>query len=307
MGLTTVYDVGGNSVTPGHYDAVGRAHANDNLSMRVFYTINDRNNDLGSAEKIIAALETHSPDNEGLEFAQFGYGESVYRPMRAQPFEVSQEDLDKFYAIAVAAAENGWQLNEHSSRDVKIRAMLDVFERVNETHPITDLRWTIAHNNTTSPPSVQRAMDLGMMFAVHSSRRNVSAEQAQSGGEDGVHQPPISTIDELGGIWGLGSDATTVASPNPMHTLGWAVSGKSLNGSQVIDEPVTQEEALIAHTRSNAYLLFKEDDIGSLESGNLADLVVLYRDYMTIPVDDIINIEPLLTMVGGRIVFDMLQ
>ena len=303
MGLTTVYDVGGNSVTPGHYDAVGRAHANDNLSMRVFYTINDRNNDLGSAEKIIAALETHSPDNEGLEFARFGYGESVYLPMRAQPFEVSQEDLDKFYAIVVAAAENGWQLNEHSSRDVKIRAMLDVFERVNETHPITDLRWTIAHNNTTSQESAQRAMDLGMMFAVHSSRRNVSAEQAQSGGEDGLHQPPISTIDELGGIWGLGSDATTVASPNPMHTLGWAVSGRSGSGQVTLVDTVSREAALIAHTRTNAYTLFREDDLGSLEPGKLADFVVLDRDYLTVPEEEIEDLYSVMTVVGGKVAY----
>ncbi|MCH8137124.1 MAG: amidohydrolase family protein, partial [Proteobacteria bacterium] len=62
-------------------------------------------------------------------------------------------------------------------------------------------------------------------------------------------------------------------------------------------------EALVAHTRSNAYLLFKENDIGTLEVGKLADLVVLDRDYMSVPVDDIFNIQPLMTMVGGRVVF----
>ena len=56
--------------------------------------------------------------------------------------------------------------------------------------------------------------------------------------------------------------------------------------------------------RSNAYVLFKERLIGSLEVGKLADLVVLDRDYMSIPADDIVNIAPLLTMVGGRTVFD---
>ncbi len=303
MGLTTIYDVGGNTVTPGHYDAVGRAHANGNLSMRVFYTINDRNNDLGSAEQIIATLASNTPDNQSLSFAQFGYGESVYRPMRAQPFVVSQEDLDKFYDIAITAAENGWQLNEHSSRDEKIRTMLDVFERVNEAHPITDLRWTIAHNNTTSPESVRRAMDLGMMFAVHSSRRNVSSEQAQGGGEAGLHQPPISTIDELGGIWGLGSDATVVASPNPMHTLGWAVSGRSGSGEVTLIETVSREAALTAHTRTNAYQLFREDDLGSLEPGKLADFIVLDRDYLTVPAEEIENLYSVMTVVGGEVAY----
>ena len=51
-------------------------------------------------------------------------------------------------------------------------------------------------------------------------------------------------------------------------------------------------------------MLFKERDIGSLEVGKLADIVVLDRDYMTIPADDIFNIQPVLTMVGGRVVFE---
>jgi len=66
MGLTTVYDVGGNSVTPGHYGALHRAHDSGKLNMRVFYTINGQNQELGSAQNIIATLRSHTPDNVGL-------------------------------------------------------------------------------------------------------------------------------------------------------------------------------------------------------------------------------------------------
>lgn len=303
MGLTTVYDVGGNTVTPEFYDAVHRAHDNDSLDMRVFYTINDRNQDLSTPEKIIDVLSSNAPDNEALSVAQFGYGESIYRPIRATPFVVSDEDWDHLYDIAITAVENGWQMNEHSSRDIKIQAMLDVFERVNETHPITDLRWTIAHNNTTSPDSVRRGMELGMMFAVHASRRNASAAQMERGGEAALHQPPIRMIHESGAIWGLGSDATIVASPNPFHTLGWAVSGRSNGGDVTLVETVPRADALVAHTRSNAYHLFREDHLGSLEAGKLADFVVLNRDYMTVPAEDIENLYSVMTVVGGEIVY----
>ena len=105
-------------------------------------------------------------------------------------------------------------------------------------------------------------------------------------------------------VWGLGTDATIVAHYQPFITLGWVVSGKSINGETVIEKTVTREEALIAHTRSNAYLMWKEDDLGTLEVGKLADLVVLDRDYMTIPADDIFNIKPVMTVVGGRVVFE---
>ncbi len=59
---------------------------------------------------------------------------------------------------------------------------------------------------------------------------------------------------------------------------------------------------MIAHTRSNAYLFFQEKNLGTLEVGKLADLVVLDRDYMTVPAAEIKRIEPTMTMVGGRVV-----
>ena len=70
------------------------------------------------------------------------------------------------------------------------------------------------------------------------------------------------------------------------------------------DEVITREEALIAHTRSNAYILFMEDKVGTLETGKYADLVVLDRDYLEIPVDEVRHIQPVLTMVGGEVVYE---
>ena len=90
----------------------------------------------------------------------------------------------------------------------------------------------------------------------------------------------------------------------PFITLGWAVSGNSLDGTKVLDKTVSREDALIAHTRSNAHILFMEDDLGTLEAGKLADLVVLDRDYLTVPADDIMGIMPILTMVGDEVAYE---
>ena len=90
----------------------------------------------------------------------------------------------------------------------------------------------------------------------------------------------------------------------PFVTLGWVVSGLDAGNNRVLDETLTREEALIAHTRSNAYLFFQEKNLGSLEVGKLADLVVLDRDYMTVPAAEVKNIQPTMTMVGGRVVFE---
>lgn len=61
---------------------------------------------------------------------------------------------------------------------------------------------------------------------------------------------------------------------------------------------------MIVHTRSNAYFLFQEGNLGSIQEEKFADILVLDRDYLRIPVDEIKDIRPLITMVGGKIVYE---
>ena len=78
-----------------------------------------------------------------------------------------------------------------------------------------------------------------------------------------------------------------------------------VGGTKVLRaQTISREDALIAHTRKNAFLVFQENNLGSIQPGKLADLVVLDRDYLTIPADQIKDIKPVMTMVGGRIVYD---
>ena len=114
----------------------------------------------------------------------------------------------------------------------------------------------------------------------------------------------MQRMQELGVIWGLGSDGTIVTPWQPFVTLGWAVSGQTVNGKTLFENTVSRKDALVAHTRTNAFILFKENDIGTLEVGKFADLAVLSADYMTVPADEIKDIESVLTMVGGRIAYE---
>ena len=300
MGLTAVYDVGGNTVTPAFYASVKRVADANALNMRVFYTLNPQNSPAGSAEDIIKEMQNNEPDNLGLRFARFGYGETVYRPMRANPFELSNEDKQNFKNILIAAVENGWQINEHTTQDLKAKTMLDIIAEVAETHPqVLDMRFTIDHTNGISPATIEQGKELGMVFATHSSSRNLTPARFEAG----VTQPPIRTINELGGIWGLGSDSTTSNSPNPFHTIGWVVTGQSASGKKTFNETVSREEALVAHTRTNGYILFREDHIGSLEVGKLADFAVLNDDYMTVPETETKNLHSVMTVVEGEVVY----
>jgi len=70
----------------------------------------------------------------------------------------------------------------------------------------------------------------------------------------------------------------------------------------VIAETLSRREALIAHTRSNALMMFQENNLGALKPGLLADMLILEEDYLGMPVDRIKDIRPAATIVGGRLV-----
>ena len=294
-GLTSVYDIG--RPPEGDITLLDRMSETGPLPLRVWHTLKYQAYDPEGADAAVELVNNNVPDRDNDYLGLLGLGEHVYlpffdRPNSTEPF--SDDIIAEFMKIVTAAARGGYHVHEHTMADQTVQSLLGPLAALNNEIPLAPLRWSLAHVFTLSNESIEKAKALGLTLAVHSVSMYAPARM----------QPPIRAIQDSGIIWGLGTDATIVAHYQPFITLGWVVSGKSINGETVIDEPVTREEALIAHTRSNAFLMFKEDDLGTLEVGKLADLVVLDRDYMSIPADDIFDIEPLLTMVGGRIVFD---
>lgn len=302
QGLTALLDIGGNTVTPRHYDVLRRVAANGNLPLRVFYTLNGTNGVGASADEIITALNTIPARSGDDFFGQFTYGEMTYEEIRDQNWPPTNDETANYARILATAAAQGWQIHEHSTNDEKIQVTLDLMAEVNATTPIAPLRWTLAHAEQASDATIARAKELGVVFALHSSG-GLGAVAAAANGADVSRVPPIRQLEEAGVLWGLGSDGTVVSGYHPFQNIGWAVSGMAKNGVQLLQATVSREAALRAHTLSNAWLMFKEDVLGSLEPGKYADLVVLDRDYMTIPAEDIANIKSVLTMVNGEVMY----
>ena len=244
------------------------------------------------------------------------FGEHMYLPvsdsyrMGDRPY--SDELMAEFRTVVTAAAKHGWQVAEHLFRDITANQMLEIFEDINETYPITHLRWRFEHAQGLSRETIERAKALGMAMGVHSSAGMSSPESRSRDATRSAllakqDAPPIRWYQDMGIPFGLGSDAQVVAHDSPFFTLYWVVTGKDTSGAPYFKHgTLTREEALIAHTRSNAYLMHKEDLLGTLEVGKLADIVVLDRDYMTIPAADIRDLNSVLTMVDGRIVYEAL-
>jgi predicted amidohydrolase YtcJ len=236
------------------------------------------------------------------------YGESVYGPLHDPMFvaksDPKPEQLALWRKIATEIAKARLPLHVHANLTNTITGFLDQIEAINKQYPVKNLRWVLAHANQLNATHLARMRELGLYAAVHPWAVINGGINQRVFGDAALDMAPLDTIQKSGVVWGFGSDGSRANQILPFTTLGWAVTGKMVGGTKVLRQPISREDALIAHTRRNAFLVFQENNLGSLQAGRLADLVVLDRDYLTIPADQIKDIQPVMTMVGGRIVYD---
>jgi hypothetical protein len=216
----------------------------------------------------------------------------------------SPEDMVQWGRIAREVAKAGMPIQVHATLEGTIDGFLDQIEQINKEYPVRNLRWSLIHLDQVNQGQVERMKKLGLYAAVHT-RPTVTGQLFHDiHGERAYDEPPLRMVQNSGIMWGLGTDAMEVNQYRPMTTLWFTVTGKMVGGTVVNHQTISREDALIAHTRRNAFFIFQEDNLGSIQPGKLADLVVLDRDYLTVPADQIKDIKPVMTMVGGKIVYD---
>jgi hypothetical protein len=218
----------------------------------------------------------------------------------------TDEDKAQFYAAAKWAAERGMTLTQHWNNDASVHHLLEVFERVNQEIPIAPLRWSIAHLNDASDASLARIKALGVGWAVQDAMY-FEGERfiAERGAAAARRAPPVMSAVRMGVSTGAGTDAHRVMSYNPFVALQWLLDGRTTGGTVLRgpEEIPSRQEALRLYTSGSAWFDHSEGRRGSLEAGKLADLAVLSKDYLTVPVGEIGGVESLLTMVGGKVVY----
>jgi hypothetical protein len=304
LGMTGVSDPCGNNVTPETYDAINRVWRQRQLTVRVAYTICGFNppHEVEEYQKYLGLM----PMGFGDDMMHFnGIGEQVVWAINNVQ-NPNPADLERFYQIAKWAAGRGYGLTFHCGTDAAADAILKVFERVNREVPITDLRWSLAHMNDVSVATLQRMKSLGMGWTMQDAMYFQGEETVRRlGPEAASRMPPVETARELGVPVGAGTDAHRVAPYSPFTALQWALDGKAVSGKVVRGpkETPSRANALRAYTQGSAWFSHDDDKRGSLEVGKFADLAVLSKDYMTVPVDEVGGLESLLTMVGGRVVY----
>jgi predicted amidohydrolase YtcJ len=305
LGLTGVVDPGGNNVTPREYQALFKVWHDGDLTLRVAYSLCGMTDGSEFAEyqNYLAMM----PQGFGDDMLHFnGIGERITWKMNGINGTPPEADKAKYYEIVRWAAQRGLTVTMHWNTDANVDHLLGIWERVNKEFPIAPLRWTIAHINDASPQTLQRMKALGVGWTVQDAMYNTGSDVLEREGAAKVRrEPPVVTGNRIGVTIGAGTDAHRVSTYNPFTVLQWFLDGKNASGTalRAPDETPSRADALRFYTLGSAWVSHDERVRGSLEVGKFADLAVLSKDYLTVPVDQIGGIESVMTMVGGKVVY----
>ena len=310
VGLTGVIDPGGGGLFPQNYRALYKVWQDDELTARVRYQVSLQRR--GKELEDIKEWSDYQYMGHGDDMLRFnGFGEVLIWGMHdggtiGIRFDGSDEAKKDLFDAATFLAEREITLRIHAHHDHSAGQILDIFEQVNETFPIGELRWVIDHGEDFTESTLQRMQKLGIGWGVQDRLYFAGDDYLRIMGPDiASRAPALRTGLKTGVVIAAGTDSHRVAPYNPFIALEWLVTGKSITSAAIrgAAESVSREEALRMYTQGSAWVSFDEDKLGSLEPGKLADLVVLSDDYMTVAEDDISEIVSLMTIVGGKIVY----
>ncbi|HEY8521321.1 MAG TPA: amidohydrolase family protein [Gammaproteobacteria bacterium] len=230
--------------------------------------------------------------------ATWGLGDDMYKFVRFGEQVIAGGATDEeVLALYERIAAAGWPLSQHTIREDEIERYISIMEQVAAKTPLHDLRWNLEHVFEITPSQIERLKAIGVSVRVqdHDYIRNEYSRWKAG--------PPFRTLLESGMRMGAGTDSGVVGALNPWLSIYFMVTGKDAGGEVILPgEQIGRKDALRLYTAANAWFNFEEDELGSIEPGKLADLVVLDRPYLTIDDEEIKRIRPLLTMVGGRVV-----
>jgi predicted amidohydrolase YtcJ len=215
------------------------------------------------------------------------------------------------YERTRAAAEAGFQTAIHAIGDRANREALDVYERVDRELPrARSLRPRIEHAQILDGTDIPRFAALGVIASIQAVHCTSDMPWAPRRlGDERVAEGAYvwRRLLESGAILANGSDAP-VERPHPLEGIYAAITRQSLSGTPaggwMPQERLTAEEAVRALTVNAAYAAHAERDLGSIEVGKLADLVVVSRDILRIAPADIPGTQILRTVIGGRTAFE---
>ncbi|CRK82173.1 amidohydrolase [Neobacillus massiliamazoniensis] len=318
LGVTSVNDLYGSPAMEKlqDYKLFADLDKNGELTARIHLSP-PLNDDLENAKQLRDTYTSSKLQVSGLK--QFvdgvisGYTACLLEPYADKP-ETSGETVlppDTLKKWIIEADREGFQIRLHAIGDGAIRLALDAFEEAQKINGKRDSRHCIEHVEVIHPDDSARFKKLGVIASMQPEHLGFNEEQRQNyisyiGPEREPFVFAMKTLKDSGALLALGTDYP-IAQLNPMLGIYRALTRMGYDGTPSEgfnpQERLSLPEVLRDYTLSPAYGSFREKELGTLEVGKLADLVVLDRNLFEIPVEDIPDVRVVLTMVDGAIVF----
>ena len=226
------------------------------------------------------------------------------RDLGLEPHHVGRANYtpDELRAIAEPYAAAGWQLACHVHGDLAIDATLDVYAQLIRQHGLDDHRFRLEHCGAMTPAQFARAASLGVTVSLFVDHITYWGEVLV----DDLFGP------EHGGAWADAGAAFAAGHRATFHNDGWVTPNEPFRNMTVAETrttrngyrmpggtPVTREQALLAHTANAAWQLFSEHEVGSLSPGLFADFIVVDRDPVSVPAEELAATQVTATYVDG--------
>jgi predicted amidohydrolase YtcJ len=219
---------------------------------------------------------------------------------------MSRDELKK---TAIEQASKGWQLAIHGNGDAAIDNVLDACEAVQEAGvDMRKVRARIEHCSILHDDQIERMKRLGVSASFligHVHYWGVAMRDQVFGEQKSQLLDRCRSLEIAGVGFTLHSDFM-VTDPDPLHMIEMAVTRKTWKEPEYVlapDERISVETAIRAVTSEAAWQLFSEHEVGSLEVGKLADLVILDKDPRTVAPDEIKDIRVMETWMDGTQVY----
>jgi predicted amidohydrolase YtcJ len=313
-GLTTVSELalGGMSQSPADVSIMYEAARSGKLSARIraypFYSIGEKAWDDAGVKPgdgdALTRIAGYKLVADGSNQGFTGLQREPYLNSNDRGLAyMSAEDLKE---RAIERAKKGWQLAIHGNGDAAIDNILDACQAIREVGvDMSKVRVRIEHCSILHDEQIARMMDLGVSASFligHVHYWGVAMRDEVFGEKKAQLLDRCKSLEEAGVGFTLHSDFM-VTDPVPLHMIEMAVTRKTWKEPEYVlapNETISVESAIRALTSEAAWQLFSEHEIGSLEAGKLADLVILEKDPRKVNPDAIKDIKVLETWMDGK-------
>ncbi|MDR1447801.1 MAG: amidohydrolase [Candidatus Ancillula sp.] len=316
-GLTSITDAGV-GVTYEDVKLIKDLYANGNLKIRDYVMM-----DAGEDEKYIAdgnkpvvglydgrlSFNTVKVISDGSFGSMTAWMSKDY-PQKPGFHGSSRYTDDELYQVVSRASSEGFQVATHAIGDASISQILKIYQRVSDEQHLKDPRFRIEHFAVSSPEDFELAKKLNVVASIQGlfapSDRKLVGPVIH---EEDIHNAyNFRELLNLGITLSGGSDSP-VETPNPFDGIYASTTFRYHNGEyapqEELNNKLTREEALKTVTIWGAKAQFSEDKKGSLVPDKYADFVILDRDIMNCPVEDIKSTQVLETVIGGETVYKL--